>query len=157
MASGSGTPIACASQPKTMAAHTPMAPTERSSPPVTITAIMARPIIVSMPIWRPMVNRLKGEVKPGSVTAKPVKATAISTARPNSLLSSSRSAPEPCLRAGMKSSRVSVMSVTWPCLDAVIPAKAGIQLWLPKLDPGLRRDDGRRGHSPRAGRGHDHH
>ena len=36
-----------------------MAPTERSSPPVTITAIMASPIIVSMPIWRPIVNRLK--------------------------------------------------------------------------------------------------
>jgi hypothetical protein len=56
-----------------MAAQTPMAPTDRSSPPVTITAIMARPIIVSMPIWRPMVNRLKGEVKPGSVTRKTVK------------------------------------------------------------------------------------
>ena len=120
MASGNGMPSDCASQPKTMAAHTPMAPTERSSPPVTITAIMARPIMVSMPIWRPMVNRLKGEVKPSSDSAKAVKAMAMRTARPNSLLSSSRSAPEPCRRAGMSSS-VEVVSVM--CQSSPSPPK----------------------------------
>ena len=54
-----------ASQPMVIAAQTPMAPTERLSPPVTITTIIEKPIMMSIAIVRPSVKRLNGEPKPG--------------------------------------------------------------------------------------------
>ena len=44
-----------------MAAQTPIAPTARFSPPVTITTIIEKPIMMLIAVDRPSVNRLKGE------------------------------------------------------------------------------------------------
>ena len=64
MATSQGRPSASICQPKAMAAHTPMAPTARLSPPVTITTIIEKPIMMLMAATRPSVNRLNGERKP---------------------------------------------------------------------------------------------
>ena len=53
--SGTGRPRRSSSQPIAIAAQTPMAPTERLRPPVTITTIIEKPIMMSIAIVRPSV------------------------------------------------------------------------------------------------------
>ena len=67
-----------------------MAPTERLRPPVTITTIIEKPIMMSIAIVRPSVNRLNGEPKPGVPSAKIAPKITISAMSPNSLVSSKR-------------------------------------------------------------------
>ena len=91
-----------------------MAPTDRSSPPVTMTAIMARPIIVSIPIWRPMVKRLNVEMNPCSVLAKTANSSKSRTANPNSLLKTVRIKAESRPAAGAGASRLmSALARVW--------------------------------------------
>ena len=67
-----------------------MAPTERLRPPVTITTIIEKPIMVSIAIVRPSVKRLNCELKPGVPSAKIAPKIAISAMSPNSFVSSRR-------------------------------------------------------------------
>ena len=79
------------SQPNAIAAQTPMAPTARLSPPVTITTIIEKPITMLMAATRPSVKRLNGDRKPWCSSAKHDAEHARSaTSRPNSLVSQKR-------------------------------------------------------------------
>ena len=86
MATGQGRPAPSISQPDAMAAHTPMAPTARLSPPVTMTVIMAKPIMMLIAAVRPSVNWLNEDRNPDVNRAKQTPNTRISTSRPNSLV-----------------------------------------------------------------------
>ena len=90
IASGTGRPTRSSSQPIAIAAQTPMAPTDRLRPPVTITTIIEKPIMMSIAVVRPSVKRLNCEPKPGVPNAKIAPKIAISAMSPNSLVSSRR-------------------------------------------------------------------
>ena len=92
IASGSGAPACSISQPQAIALETPIAPTARLSPPVTMTTIMEKPIMMSIDIVRPSVNKLKGEAKPGVVRLKTMPNRTIRAKRPNSFVMKNRTA-----------------------------------------------------------------
>ena len=93
IASGRGSPRAPAASRNCIATQTPIAPTERLRPPVTITTIIEKPIMMSIAMVRPSVNRLNGEPKPGVPNAKTAPKMRISATRPNSLVSRKRVHP----------------------------------------------------------------
>ena len=78
-------PIPSSNQPPNMTAETPIEPTDKFSPPVTITTIIEKPITTSMEMLRPSAYKLKREVKPVVSSAKIVANTTIRNSKPNSL------------------------------------------------------------------------
>ena len=59
-----GIPRTSMHQPPNIAAHTPIAPSARFRPPVRITTIIARPIIMSIAMTRDKAKILNRDVKP---------------------------------------------------------------------------------------------
>ncbi len=90
MAGTQWSPRPCISQPPNIAAETPIAPTARFSPPVTITTIIAKPIMMLTAAVRPSAKRLNFDRNMGDIAEKMIAKITISTIRPNSLLRRNR-------------------------------------------------------------------
>jgi ubiquitin-protein ligase len=70
-------------QPPNIAAQTPIAPRAKLSPPVKITTIMARPIIISIATTRDSAKILKRDVKPSVTVEKIITKITTRHSRPN--------------------------------------------------------------------------